>query len=65
MWGRSDWNGTPFPGLYKVPAVTDSVAPPVTDAAAADAADAAAAEPAGSTVSSAPAAPRSRIGSQR
>ena len=37
MWGRSDWNGTPFPGLYQAPSPSDSATTVPIDASAAPA----------------------------
>lgn len=61
MWGRADWNGTPFPGLYQAPAPADSAATVPIDAGST------AAETASETASAGTAVPSTaaRSGSQR
>ncbi len=62
MWGRADWNGTPFPGLYQAPVPADSaVAVPIgaTSEAVEETASA------GSAASGTAAAANTRSGSQR
>jgi photosynthetic reaction center cytochrome c subunit len=58
MWGRADWNGAPFPGLYPAQAAQEAEGTlPVTDAAEADATEQHSAAPApgaaGATVAAA------------
>ncbi len=64
MWGRADWNGTPFPGLYQAPVPTDSAATvPIGATSEADAAAETAS--AGSAATGAAPAPNVRSGPQR
>jgi photosynthetic reaction center cytochrome c subunit len=55
MWGRADWNGVPFPGIYSAPAATDSAAMTAADSTAAAATPPAAVPPAGATGAAPPA----------